>query len=231
MRKISFLFALVLFMIHHANSQEKDRYIEVTGSANVNIKADRINYLITIKEYFKEEFDGKSKPENYRTKVLLKDIESELVEKLKKIGISLKDITIENIGEHWRETGKDFLVSKRINIVFHDTKKINELVSIIDTKGINSMEIGEMESNNMDKFEKQLKIDAVKNAREKAECIANALNVKIGKPLKVTEMSSFDGNSFLYGYKNANTNNQMTINKFKEISKSYSVCIRFEITD
>lgn len=81
-------------MIHYATCQEKDKYIEVNGNSTVSIKPDRINYLITIKEYFKEEFDGKSKPENFRTKVLLKDIESDLIKNLKKIGINQKDITI-----------------------------------------------------------------------------------------------------------------------------------------
>lgn len=218
-------------MIHYATCQEKDRYIEVNGNSTVSIKPDRINYLITIKEYFKEEFDGKSKPENFRTKVLLKDIESDLIKNLKKIGINQKDITIENLGEHWRERGKDFLVSKRINIVFSDPKKINELVSIIDTKGISSMSIGKMESDNMDKFEKQLKMDAVKNAKEKAECIAQALNVKVGKPLKVTELSSFGGSPLLYGYKSASVDDEMSIEKFRDISLSYSVTVRFEITD
>lgn len=37
----------------------------------IEIVPDKIHYIIEIREYFKEEFDGKSKPEEYHTKVPL----------------------------------------------------------------------------------------------------------------------------------------------------------------
>ena len=50
-------------------AQEAPRYIEVVGTAEMEIVPDRIHYIIEIREYFAEEFDGHSKPEEYRTKV------------------------------------------------------------------------------------------------------------------------------------------------------------------
>ena len=40
---------------------DEGRYIEVTGTSEVEIVPDEIHYIIEIKEYFAEEFDGKSK--------------------------------------------------------------------------------------------------------------------------------------------------------------------------
>ena len=57
---------------------EQFRYIEVTGTSEVEIIPDEIHFVIGIKEYFEEEFDGKSKPENYRTKVRIETIESQM---------------------------------------------------------------------------------------------------------------------------------------------------------
>ena len=54
---------------------EQFRYIEVTGTSEVEIIPDEIHFVIGIKEYFEEEFDGKSKPEDYRTKVRIETIE------------------------------------------------------------------------------------------------------------------------------------------------------------
>lgn len=48
-------------------AQTNERYIEVTGTSEIEIVPDKIHYLIEIREYFEEEFDGKSKPEEYRT--------------------------------------------------------------------------------------------------------------------------------------------------------------------
>ena len=67
-----FLSAIVFFMVLTAQAQEvNERYVEVTGTSETEIILDKIHYLIEIREYFKEEFDGKSKPEEYHTKLPL----------------------------------------------------------------------------------------------------------------------------------------------------------------
>lgn len=67
-----FLSAIVFFMVLTAQVQEvNERYVEVTGTSETEIILDKIHYLIEIREYFKEEFDGKSKPEEYHTKLPL----------------------------------------------------------------------------------------------------------------------------------------------------------------
>ena len=59
-------------MVLTAQAQEvNERYVEVTGTSETEIIPDKIHYLIEIREYFKEEFDGKSKPEEYHTKLPL----------------------------------------------------------------------------------------------------------------------------------------------------------------
>ena len=71
-------------------AQTNERYIEVTGTSEIEIVPDKIHYLIEIREYFEEEFDGKSKPEEYRTKVPLSKIEQGLRKVLAETGIPQK---------------------------------------------------------------------------------------------------------------------------------------------
>ena len=52
------------------------RYIEVTGSSELEVDPDEIILSIYIREYWEEEFDRRSKPEDYRTKVPLERIET-----------------------------------------------------------------------------------------------------------------------------------------------------------
>ena len=67
-----FLSAIVFFMVLTAQAQEvNEHYIEVTGTSEIEIMPDKIHYIIEIREYFKEEFDGKSKPEEYHTQLPL----------------------------------------------------------------------------------------------------------------------------------------------------------------
>ena len=92
-------------------AQTNDRYIEVTGTSEIEIVPDKIHYLIEIREYFEEEFDGKSKPEEYRTKVPLSEIEQGLRKNLAEAGIKQDAIRTQEIGDYWRQQGHDFLVS------------------------------------------------------------------------------------------------------------------------
>ena len=78
------LLALIvsLWATFSLQAQTNERYIEVTGTSEIEIVPDKIHYVIEIREYFEEEFDGKSKPEEYRTKVPLSEIEQGLREAL-----------------------------------------------------------------------------------------------------------------------------------------------------
>ena len=166
---------------------EKFRYIEVTGTSEVEIIPDEIHFVIGIKEYFEEEFDGKSKPEEYRTKVRIEDIESQMREALHSIGITDNDIRTQDVGDYWRERGLDFLIGKNLDITLHDFTMIDRIISVIDTKGVSSMRIGEMSNKDILKYHEQGKKDALLAARNKAEYMAEALGEEIGKVLSIEE--------------------------------------------
>ena len=143
------LAVLVLMSALSLKAQTNGRYIEVTGTSEIEIVPDKIHYMIEIREYFEEEFDGKSKPGEYRTKVPLSEIEQGLMEALAKAGISQNAIRTQEIGDYWRQQGQDFLVSKRYDITLTDFNQINKIVECIDTRGVNTMRIGELENKDM----------------------------------------------------------------------------------
>lgn len=116
-----FLSAIVFFMVLTAQAQDvNERYVEVTGTSEIEIVPDKIHYIIEIREYFKEEFDGKSKPEEYHTKVPLSQIEQGLRKNLAEAGITQDAIRTQEIGDYWRKQGQDFLVSKQFDITLTD---------------------------------------------------------------------------------------------------------------
>lgn len=188
MKKV-FLLAFVLFAWSiGVDAQEKDgRYIEVTGSSEIEVVPDEIHFLITIKEYWAEEFERKSKEEDYRTKVPLERIEKDLRKLLREVGITDEAIRTQEIGDFWRQRGKEFLIAKQLDIRLTDFDKVNELIKRIDTKGVESMRIGELKHKDLPLYRKQGKIEALKAAREKASYLVEAMGQKLGEVVRIVE--------------------------------------------
>ena len=89
MRIKTLLLVILALTIYPLYAQETtDHYIEVIGTSEIEIVPDKIHYIIEIREYFEEEFDGKSKPEEYHTKVPLSQIEQGLRKNLAEAGIT-----------------------------------------------------------------------------------------------------------------------------------------------
>lgn len=223
------LFAISLLATLSLQAQTNERYIEVTGTSEMEIIPDKIHYLIEIREYFKEEFDGKSKPEEYRTKVPLSEIEQGLRGVLAEAGIPKNAIRTQEIGDYWRQQGQDFLVSKKFDITLTDFNQINEIVKRIDTKGIHTMRIGELENNDMLAYHQKGKIEALKAARRKATYLVEALGKRLGEVIRIVEKDS--GYASPFAQSNVMSSDAASFDNFRTIKKNYSMLVRFEIID
>ena len=223
-----FLLAIGLLATLTLQAQTNERYIEVTGTSEIEIVPDRIHYLIEIREYFEEEFDGKSKPEEYHTKVPLPQIEQKLREALTQAGVPKDAVRTQEVGDYWRQQGQDFLVSKRFDITLTDFKQIDKILKYIDTKGINTMRIGELENKDIAMYHQKGKIEALKAAQRKATYLVEAMGKKLGDVVRIVEES---GNQFAFPQSNVMSSNATSFDNFRTIKKSYSMLVRFEIAD
>lgn len=223
------LFAISLLATLSLQAQTNERYIEVTSTSEIEIVPDKIHYLIEIREYFKEEFDGKSKPEEYRTKVPLSEIEQGLRGVLAEAGIPQNAIRTQEIGDYWRQQGQDFLLSKKFDITLTDFNQINEIVKRIETKGIHTMRIGELENNDMLAYHQKGKVEALKAARRKATYLVEALGERLGEVIRIVEKDS--GNVSPFVQSNVLSSDAASFDNFRTIKKNYSMLVRFEIID
>ena len=220
------LFALTISLLTTISlqAQTNECYIEVTGTSEIEIVPDKIHYLIEIREYFEEEFDGKSKPEEYHTKVPLSEIEQGLREALDKAGIPQNAIRTQEIGDYWRQQGQDFLVSKKFDITLTDFNQINEIVKRIDTKGTHTMRIGVLENKDMLAYHQKGKTEALK-----ATYLVEALGKKLGNVIRIVEEGS--SNAFPFAQSNVPASDASSFDNFRTIKKNYSMLVRFEIAD
>ena len=225
------LLALVISLLSvlSLQAQSDGRYIEVTGTSEIEIVPDKIHYLIEIREYFEEEFEGKSKPEEYRTKVPLSEIEQGLRDALTQAGIPQNAIRTQEIGDYWRQQGQDFLISKKFDITLTDFNQINKIIKHIDTKGIHTMRIGELENKDMLAYHQKGKIEALKAAQKKATYLVEALGEKLGDVIRIVEEDN--GNIFPFAQSNVLSSDAASFDNFRTIKKNYSMLVRFEIID
>ena len=229
MRTILLLLVSTLLVFPLQAQETNKRYIEVTGTSEIEIVPDKIHYIIEIREYFEEEFDGKSKPEEYHTKVSLSQIEQGLRKTLAEAGITQDAIRMQEIGDYWRKQGQDFLISKKFDITLTDFRQINEIVKRIDTKGIHTMRIGELENKDILAYHQKGKIEALKAAQQKATYLVEALGKKLGDVIRIVE----EGNSNIFPFAQSNvlSSDAASFDNFRTIKKNYSMLVRFEIID
>jgi uncharacterized protein YggE len=213
---------------------ENLKFIEVVGSSEMEIDPDEIRFIIGIKEYWLEEFNKKAEYKDYKTKVKIDAIETELLNTLSAIGISKKQIIIKSVGNYWRNIGKEFLVSKEFEIILTDAKIMDEIVGSIDTKGVNYMRIGELKNKKTTEYRKQVKIEALKMAKEKASYLLESVGEQIGRVISIIEIENGNENHFWQPQPFSNltinpSDNSDSSDNFKKIKVRYEMKVRFEI--
>ncbi|MEQ9442248.1 MAG: SIMPL domain-containing protein [Cyclobacteriaceae bacterium] len=220
--------------VAQAQSDEKPmvKKIEVTGSAEEEIVPDEIYFSINLKEYIGDNKD----------KVSIDKLERELYNAVRKIGVDEEDFRIEDIQSYnydWykrnRPQREEFLASKKYTIKFEKLDEINRLFAYLDAKSIQSTNIDRYDHSNMEQYEQELKIKALKNAKDKAEYLLNGIGERMGGVLEVMEINT--GGQLMPNYKTmayaragmAEDAAQAPSIEFQKINLRYEVRAVFEI--
>ncbi len=210
------------------------RTIHVTGTAEKEIEPDIIIFTITIKEYWKEEFEKGKKYEDYQTRVPMSSIEPEILNQLKKAGVKDNEIKVSAIGNFYRQAGKEFLVSKTLVLTLSDLKTVDAISKAVSSKGISNMRISELKHSKMDDLKKEVKIEALKAAKEKAEYMLEAIGEKCGQVLVINESTLGYNTPAPYQmerYKMMADGNSNSATDVKNIKISYVVSATFAIAE
>ncbi len=162
------------------------RTVSVTGKAEKEVVPDIILFNITIKEYWKEEFEPGKKYDDYKTRVPMEKIEPQVLAQLKDLGVKDNQIKVLTVG-HYRQTGKEALVHKTLQLTLNDFTVVDAISKQLSPRGVSAMNIAELKHSKMDDFEKEMKIAALKNAKEKAEYLVESLGEKLGSVLAIAE--------------------------------------------
>lgn len=170
--------------------QPHQNIIEVTGSAEIEIVPDEIYLNVTIREYMK----------NSNNKVEIGEIDKAFKNMLADLKIDMKNVSIAGAnGYHtytwYRQKKSDFLAAKTYVIKLGDMQKYNEMMEKIDPKGVESVYIQRVSHSKIEEYRKQVKVQALKAAKEKAKLLVEAVDQQLGNIVLIRERN----NDFYYG--------------------------------
>lgn len=210
MKKITLLLATtaLFFSTQAQNTTQPGCYpfpktISVTGSAEMEVIPDEIYVQVDLREYKKKGED----------KVELDKIKSDFLASCKAVGIADSNISVAsydgyNMANIWRRRKKDpeLLSSIAYQIKFSNTKLIDEIVNRLDDQATNNFRIIKTSHSKIVEYRKQLKIMAVKAAKEKAVYLTESINEQVGNAITITEPEESTGSDILSGRFKNNSN-------------------------
>jgi len=158
--------------------------ITVTGSAEMEVIPDEIYVQVILREYEKK---GQGK-------VNIENIKRDFLNNVRAIGIADSLISIASYdaynGNPWlrKKNKKDELyASISYQIKFKESKQLDALVDRLDDNATTNFFIQRTSHSKLAEYRKQLKIQAVKAAKEKAQYLSEAVNEKTGEAVTINE--------------------------------------------
>jgi uncharacterized protein len=210
------------------------RKIEVTGSAEMEVVPDEVFVSITLQEYRKEN----------KSKVSIDEISRTFLAACEKAGISKDRIEVQNMSGfdqsewYWRKRKKeqpDLMQSTSYVIKFSSPAEMDKLANLLDDQSTQNVYVMKSSNSKEKEYRKQLKTEALKNARAKAAYMLEGIEAKVDEVLFVRELEA--GNMVYPMYKNAMmmANQEMDAGSaneglnFKKIKYLYQVEAHFRI--
>lgn len=222
------LFLASAFSLAQGNVQKTENtalpFIEVIGTASKEVVPDKIyiKILLTDKVVNNEKYTIESQ-------------EEKLKKALTSAGIDLKylylsDSSSEITKDKKKETG--FKVIKEFSLIVKNSNEVSKVFKELYEINIKEAEISKAESSDIENIRKEVRIAAIKVAKEKAEYLLLAIGEKIDKPLEIKELD----NSYL-SRKMLTTSNSVIKSSdsdgdnmdFEKIIVTYSYYIKYSI--
>lgn len=225
-----FLFSFALLSTSSfAQCTEKNfidqNYIEVSGKAEMRVTPDLIYLKIVLKE---------------TNRVSIVELEKKMSEKLQQLGIDVKkDLSVFDQLSRYRSkllSKADIVVAKEYQLIVHDAKTASKVFSELEDVDISNVSVVRLDHSKMEEFRKDVKINAIKAAKDKAEYLTKAVSQNIGRAIFIQEINAYpidsreNSNTVLQDYYSGadKIGGGLDID-FEKIKVEHSILVRFEL--
>jgi len=231
MKNITYALLPVLFLSAAlAQTTPEVHYIEVTGSAEMEIVPDEIYIHVTLQE----RYDG-------REKVTIAQQDEKFLSGMQALQIPLNDISLADAVSdysYYKWKKEDALATKEYIVMVHTAGKVAEVYQkLVDIDAENAY-IARTSHSKIEQYRKEVKINAMKATYDKAGFLLEAIGHKVGKPLIITEISNdvrpmdyvsqYELSNYRSNYSAGNAGLESQIG-FQKIKLRYEIYGKFEI--
>jgi uncharacterized protein YggE len=186
-----------IFAFGQTNTSKLDEqpYIEVTGTAVMEVIPDEIYIGIIIREKYIN-----------KAKVTIEEQEAKLKTAIKSLGIdmanlNLTDANADYVKIRWQK--KDVLTKKDYTLKVSTAASVGQVFLELEKLEITEAYISKVNHSKMDSLKKEIKIKAIKAAKDKADYLLTAIGEQTGKPLLITENENEPAKSYNSGVRYA----------------------------
>ncbi len=211
------------------NCCEPAPYIEVTGSAEMEIIPDEIYITVVVTE----RYDGKNK-------ITIDKLESDMFAALKNIGIEAKNISLSDAESNFNYRflkSDDALLSRSYTILTADAATVIKVYDAMGAIKATDVFISKVSHSKIEEYRMDTKVNATKAAKDKATKMVTAIGETIGSPILLQEINNeYFPQTRISQYSNANYDinslgladiqSQLT---YQKIKIRYEVFGKFEI--
>jgi len=183
---MTFLFFMTSRAQNVANPYPKT--VTVTGSAEMEIVPDEIYVMVDLKEYEKK---GSAK-------VSIDKIRQDFLTAVRSLGLPDSAVSVAAYdgynGNPWlRKNNKkeELLASITYQVKLKSAAQVDQLVDKLDDNATSNFYIARTSHSKLDQFRKNLKIQAVKAAKEKAGYLAEAIGEQVGVAVTINEPNEY----------------------------------------
>ena len=174
---------ILAFLISGLFAQAPNPYpktINVNGSADMEITPDEIYVIVTLKEYEKK---GTGK-------IGLEKIKTDFLNSCTSVGLPDSVITITSYEGNLlkkKRSKEELYASISYQVKFTNSKKMDELVNKLDDEATQSFDVERVSHSKIQEYRKQVRIMAIKAAKEKAAYLTEAVGESLGTAVTISE--------------------------------------------
>ena len=230
MKRLLFVLFLIPFAVFGQRGEKNfidQNYIEVMGKAEMEVSPDEIYIAITISE------------KDTRNKVSVAQLEEKMIGKLKEIGVDVSaDLVIKDLTSSFKSyllLKNDIMLTKEYQLLVHNGKMAGQVFIELEKIGVSNVVVERVDHSKMEQFRREVKVSAIKAAKEKALELTQAIGQTAGRALFIREidMPSYrpsTANVMIRGYSNSGSGKIAAPEMdFEKIKIEYSVQCYFEL--
>ena len=203
MKKTITFFAMILLATQLIAQEQKpiQKTVSVSGSSETEVAPDEIYVQVDLREYNKKNGD----------KIDINNIKNNFLAACKSMGLTDKDVTVQSYQgydqNYWylrknKKQNPDMKASISYWVKVDNVSKLDALVDKMDDEATQNFFIAKAEYSKMDELKKDMKIAAVKAAKEKATYLSEAIGEHIGDAITINDPTEIDNTPRPY-YANA----------------------------